>query len=203
MPGWMKHKSESRFLGERPTTRNMQMIQLLWQMLKLKLQFFGHPMQRADSLEKTLMLGKIEGRRRRGRQRMKWWHHRLKGHVFEWTLGAGDGQRGLPCCSPWGCKESDTTEDWTELNSCFPMLCLLPSMHTYVQFFKDTCMAYGLVLRCTLVSVVSTNCFHRIIQFLCKLAEALTTVEPSEISFTITPVCLSPLLICVLQNSFC
>ena len=42
-------------------------------MLKLKLQYFGHLMQRADSLEKTLMLGKIEGRRRRGRQRMRWW----------------------------------------------------------------------------------------------------------------------------------
>ena len=41
-------------------------------MLKLKLQYFGHPMQRADSLEKTLMLGKIEGRRRRGQQRMRW-----------------------------------------------------------------------------------------------------------------------------------
>ena len=41
-------------------------------MLKLKLQYFGHPMQRADSFEKTLMLGKIEGRRRRGRQRMRW-----------------------------------------------------------------------------------------------------------------------------------
>ena len=43
-------------------------------MLKLKLQYFGHQMQRADSLEKTLMLGKIEGRRRRGRQRMRWLH---------------------------------------------------------------------------------------------------------------------------------
>ena len=43
-------------------------------MLKLKLQYFGHLMQRADSLEKTLMLGKIEGRRRRGRQRMRWLH---------------------------------------------------------------------------------------------------------------------------------
>ena len=42
--------------------------------LKLKLQYFGHQMQRADSLEKTLMLGKIEGRRRRGRQRMRWLH---------------------------------------------------------------------------------------------------------------------------------
>ena len=42
-------------------------------MLKLKFQYFGHLMQRTDSLEKTLMLGKIEGRRRRGRQRMRWW----------------------------------------------------------------------------------------------------------------------------------
>ena len=51
-------------------------------MLKLKLQYFGHLMQRADSFEKTLMLGKIEGRRRRGRQ-MVGWHHQLNGHEFE------------------------------------------------------------------------------------------------------------------------
>ena len=38
------------------------------------------------------------------------WHHRLNGHGFEWTLGVGDGQGGLACCSSWGCKESDTTE---------------------------------------------------------------------------------------------
>ena len=50
-------------------------------MLKLKLQYFGHMMQRVDSFEKTLMLGKIEGRRRRGRQRMRW-HHQLNGHEF-------------------------------------------------------------------------------------------------------------------------
>ena len=52
--------------------------------LKLKLQYFGHLMQRTDSLEKTLMLGKTEGRRRRGRQdEMVGWHHRLGGHEFE------------------------------------------------------------------------------------------------------------------------
>ena len=53
--------------------------------LKLKLQSFGHLMQRTDSFEKTLMLGKIEGRRRRGRQRMRWlgWHHGLNGHEDE------------------------------------------------------------------------------------------------------------------------
>ena len=55
-------------------------------MLKLKLQYFGHLMQRADSFEKTLMLGKIGGRRRRGRKRMDemvGWYHRLNGHEFE------------------------------------------------------------------------------------------------------------------------
>ena len=53
-------------------------------MLKLKLQYFGHLMQRADSLEKTLMLGKIEGMRRGGhRFEMVGWHHRLNGHKFE------------------------------------------------------------------------------------------------------------------------
>ena len=80
-------------------------------MLKLKLQYFGHLMQRTDSLEKTLMLGKIEGRRRRGQQvEMAGWHHRLNAHEFEQALGVGDGQGGLACCSPWGHKESDTTE---------------------------------------------------------------------------------------------
>ena len=77
-------------------------------MLKLKFQYFGHLMQRADSFEKTLMLGKIEGRRRRGRERMRW----LDGITDskDRTPGVGDGQGGLACCSSWGRKESDTTE---------------------------------------------------------------------------------------------
>ena len=81
-------------------------------MLKLKLQYFSHLMRRADSFEKTLILRKIEGRRRRGRQRMRWMdgHHRLDGHGFGWTLEVGDGQGGLVCCGSWGHKESDTTE---------------------------------------------------------------------------------------------
>ena len=77
-------------------------------MLKLKLQYFGHLVRRTDLLEKTLMLGKIEGRRRKGQQRMVGWHHQLDGHEFEQALGIGDGQ-GL-CYSPWGLKESDKTE---------------------------------------------------------------------------------------------
>ena len=88
-------------------------------MLKLKLQYFGYFMRRVDSLEKTLMLGGIGGRRRRGRQdEMAGWHHQLDGREFEWTPGVGDGQGSLACCDSWGCKESDTTErlNWTELN---------------------------------------------------------------------------------------
>ena len=81
-------------------------------MLKLKLQSFGHLMGRADSLEKTLMLGKIESRRRRGQQdEMIGWHHQLNGHGFGWTPGAGDGQGGLACCSPWGRKERTRLSD--------------------------------------------------------------------------------------------
>ena len=87
-------------------------------MVKLKFQYFGHLMRRVDSLEKTLMLGGIEGRRRRGWQRMRW----LDGITdsmdeSEWTPGDGDGQGGLACCDSWGRKELDTTErlDWTEL----------------------------------------------------------------------------------------
>ena len=81
-------------------------------MLKLKLQYFGHLMRRADSFEKTLMLGKSEGRRKTGmtEDEMVGWHHRLNGHGFGWTLGVGDGQGGLACCSSWGCKEADMTE---------------------------------------------------------------------------------------------
>ena len=78
--------------------------------LMLKLQYFVHLMRRADSFEKTLMLGKIEGRQKRGRQNgMVGWHHGLSWHEFEKTLGDSEGQGSLACCSPWGCKESDVT----------------------------------------------------------------------------------------------
>ena len=80
-------------------------------MLKLKLQYFGHLMRRVDSFEKTLMLGKIEGGRRRGQQRMRWLDgitdsmdmslSKLRELVMEW---------GMACYSPWGCKELDTTQ---------------------------------------------------------------------------------------------
>ena len=76
-------------------------------MLKLKLQYFGHLMQRADSLEKTLILGKIEDRRRRGGQRMRWLDGIINGHEFEQTLRAGDRLGSLVCCSP-GVTKSQT-----------------------------------------------------------------------------------------------
>ena len=80
--------------------------------LMLQLQYFGHLMQRADSLDKTLMMGKSEDRRRRGQQRMRWLDGITNhGHEFEQTQGdSSKGQGSLACSSPWGCKESDMTE---------------------------------------------------------------------------------------------
>ena len=80
-------------------------------MLNLKLQYSGHLMRRADSFEKSPMLGKIGGRRTRGRQRMRW----LDGITDSMdmslgALGVGVGQGGLVFCGSWGHKESDTTE---------------------------------------------------------------------------------------------
>ena len=74
-------------------------------MLKLKLQYFGYQMGRSDSVEKTLMLGKIEGRRRRGQQRMRWLDDITVAMDMSLsrTLGVGDGQGSLAFCSPWGC----------------------------------------------------------------------------------------------------
>ena len=76
-------------------------------MLKLKLRYFGHLMRRANTLERPWGW---ERWRAGGEGDNRGWHHRLNGHESEQTPGDGEGQGSLMCCSPWGCKELDTTE---------------------------------------------------------------------------------------------
>ena len=118
----MSHISWFHFCDMSGTDKSIESICRLWElglegigtnweglMLKLNLQYFGHLMWRTDSLEKSLMMEKIEGKRRREWQRMRWLDHQLNGCEFEQTLGESGGQRSLACCSPWGHKESDKT----------------------------------------------------------------------------------------------
>ena len=103
---WTTRRSNQSILKESNPDYSLEGL-----MLKLQLQYFGHLMQTADSLEKT-----DDGKDRR--QGKKWaaedevdgWHHWLMRHEFEQALGDGVGQGSLACCSPWGLKESDTTE---------------------------------------------------------------------------------------------
>ena len=99
-------------------THNEYSSEELMLKLKLKLRYFGHLMWRADSLEKTLMLGKVEGRRRRGQEKMRWFDGITNTvDLSEQTLG-DSGQGSLVCCSPWGCKESDTLlSNWTTMTA--------------------------------------------------------------------------------------
>ena len=131
---WTERRSNQSILKETKSEYSLEGL-----MLKLKLQYFGYLMRRVDSLEKTLMLGGIRGRRRMGRQSMRWLHGiRLNAHEFEWTPGVGDGQGGLTCCSPWGGKESDMTEwlNWTELNITHRLETVLGKWLTRKSFWK-------------------------------------------------------------------
>ena len=98
---WTARRSNQSILKEISPEYSLEGL-----MLKLKLQDLGHVMWRTDSLEKTLILGKIGGRRRRGWQEdeMVGWHNQLDGQEFEQALGVGDGQGSLACYSPWGLK---------------------------------------------------------------------------------------------------
>ena len=111
---WTARKSNQSILKEISPEYSLEEL-----MLKLKLQYLGHLMPRADSLEKTLMLLKaVEGWRQEEKgmteDEIVGWHHRLNGHGFGCTLGVGEGQGGLACCDSWSCRVG---HDWaTELN---------------------------------------------------------------------------------------
>ena len=130
----------------------------------------GHLIRSADSLEKTLMLGKIEGQWRQEEKgttevEMAGWHHWLNGHDFGWTLGVGNEQGGLVCCSSWCRKELDTTEglNWTELSRstlALPVffLGLASSFRLQKSSHSDGPLLYSLVLLiflCLLCSLLS------------------------------------------------
>ena len=82
-------------------------------MLKLKLQYFGHLMRRADSLEKTLMLGKIEGRRRRGQQKMRW----LDGIIDSTNMNLSKLQEIVKDREDWCAAVHGVTKNWTQLRN--------------------------------------------------------------------------------------
>ena len=104
---WTARRSNLSILKEISTEYSLEEL-----MLKLKLQYFGHLMRRTDSIEKTLMLGKIEDGRRRGRQRMRWLDDITD--TMDMSLSRlqedREGQGSLACCSPRGHEELDTTE---------------------------------------------------------------------------------------------
>ena len=103
---WTARRSSQSFLKEITPEYLLEGL-----MLKLKLQYFGYLMWRANSLKKTLMLGRIENRRRRRRGEIEdetvGWHYWLNGPEFEQTLGDSDGQGSLAYCGSWDHKESD------------------------------------------------------------------------------------------------
>ena len=104
---WTARRSNQSILKEISLEYSMKGL-----MLKLKLQYFGHLMRRTDSMEKALMLEKTESRRRIGmtEDEMVGCHHGLDGHEFKQAPGVGDRQGNLVCCTPWGHKELDVTE---------------------------------------------------------------------------------------------
>ena len=116
---WTARRSDQSILKEISPGCSLEEL-----ILKLKRQYFGHLMQRVDSLENTLMLGRIEGRRRWGttEDEIVGWHQWLNGHEFGQAPGVGKGQRSLACCSPWGHrvehKWTPEKQQMATLNAC-------------------------------------------------------------------------------------
>ena len=113
---WTERRSNQSILKEISLGCSLEGL-----MLKLKLQYLVYLIRRADSFEKTMMLGKIEGGRKRGWQRMTEDEMPPTRWAWVWvSSGVGDGH-GLACCNPWGCKELDTTEwlNWSHFHTWY------------------------------------------------------------------------------------
>ena len=112
----------------------------------VSLQYFDHLMWRTDSLGKNPDAGKDRRQEEKGttEDKMVEWHHWLDGYEFEQAPGVGEGQQGLACCSPWGCKESDMTERLNWLN--------------WVSLWKPCNCSFGYELKCPFISSYMTVC---------------------------------------------
>ena len=110
---WTARRSNQSILKEINPVYSLEGL-----MLKLKLQYFVYLMRRTDSLEKTLMLGK-KRKEEKGmtEDEMVGWHHQLNEYEFEQAQEDGEGQGSLACCSSWGHKELDTTEQLNNNNT--------------------------------------------------------------------------------------
>ena len=125
---WTASKSNQSILREINPEFSLEGL-----MLKLKLQYLGDLMQTADSLEKILRLGKLEGRRRRGWQRIRWLNNITNSMSMNLSKLADSGRQGsLACCSPWGCKVLDMTE-W--LNNLDKTHIIMISVHILCSCF--------------------------------------------------------------------